>query len=105
MLHDFVDAFDIPLDSTRSSGGGKLCFTGYSHERRTGVALYGALLTEGNRENICSTQHVDFHIGPNPVIVRLNETDTTVPGKAGTGPLESRTRRFAFFHRSRREDR
>lgn len=89
---------DITLADVRVSGGGKILFQGYSHKYGIEVGLNGVLLTDANTAKYTySIQHADFHLGPGPVNLQLNGTDTTTSGKANNGSLASCADKFVPF--------
>jgi polygalacturonase len=75
---------DIQLRNVRISGGGLISFNGYAADHRIGVGLNG-VTTEGLEPVTYSIRHTDFHLGPEPVNLRLEGTDVTVTGKATLG--------------------
>jgi polygalacturonase len=75
---------DIQLRNVRISGGGLISFNGYAADHRIGVGLNG-VTTEGSEPVTYSIRHTDFHLGPEPVNLRLEGTDVTVTGKATLG--------------------
>lgn len=89
---------DIRLHNVSISGGGKITFTGYSHDYRIAVNLDGVLLTDASEAKYTyNIDHTDFHLGPGPVNLQTTGTDSTVSGKAGKGSLASCAGRFVPF--------
>jgi len=93
----FPEYRDVTLHNVRVSGGGKISFNGYSHEYRAGVNLDGVMLTDAADLYKYSINHADLRVGPGPVNLKLQGTDSTLTGTAGGGSLPGCTEKFVPF--------
>jgi len=87
---------DIVLHDVRISGGGKISLNGYSHDYRVGVQLDDVQIADGAKY-IYSIDHADLRLGPEPVNLQSDGTDSTVQGKPGTGTPASCEDKFVPF--------
>jgi len=94
----FPEYRDVTLHDVRVSGGGEISFTGYSKEYRAGVNLDGVMLTDaGTAKYKYAVDHADIKLGPGPVNLKTEGTDSTVTGKAGSGTLPGCKEMFVAF--------
>jgi polygalacturonase len=89
---------DITLHDVRISGGGKIWIHGYSNEHRTELTLDGVMLADPQTAKYSySIDHADIHLGPGPVNLKTEGTDSTLSGTAGSGSLGSCEDKFVPF--------
>ncbi len=89
---------DVTLHNVRVSGGGEISFTGYSKQYRAGVNLDGVMLTDAATAKYkYGVDHADIKLGPGPVNLKTDGTDSTVTGAAGKGSMAGCKEKFVPF--------